>query len=196
MCRENWSPEFEPGHRSSMMINNNNDDDDKEEEEQQQGDAEGQDEEQQHRLQIAEEHAVWKKNSPLLYDWVSTYALEWPSLTVQWLPDVVKSARRDDFNTHRLLIGTNTSDQEPNYLMIAEVDLPSLDVEIDVRSRPDGSDVLSSRFDKGLDIKTRILHDGEVNRARYMPQNTVRLSFRRHEFLLSPLPSYSQSLLF
>jgi len=152
--------------------NNNNDDEEEQEEEEQ----EGLDEEQQHRLQIAEEHAVWKKNSPLLYDWVSTYALEWPSLTAQWLPDVVKSARRDDFNTHRLLIGTNTSDQEPNYLMIAEVDLPSLDVEIDVRSRPDGSDVLSSRFDKGLDIKTRILHDGEVNRARYMPQNTVRIA--------------------
>ncbi|CAA3026041.1 WD-40 repeat-containing MSI2-like [Olea europaea subsp. europaea] len=31
---------------------------------------------------VEEEFSVWKKNTPLLYDLV---ALEWPSLTVQWL---------------------------------------------------------------------------------------------------------------
>lgn len=30
---------------------------------------------------------IWKKNTPFLYDLVVTHALEWPSLTVQWLPD-------------------------------------------------------------------------------------------------------------
>ncbi len=35
---------------------------------------------------IAEEYRTWKKNSPFLYDLVMTHALEWPSLTVQWLP--------------------------------------------------------------------------------------------------------------
>lgn len=29
---------------------------------------------------------MWKKNAPLLYDVVLTHALDWPSLTVQWLP--------------------------------------------------------------------------------------------------------------
>ena len=29
---------------------------------------------------------IWKKNTPFLYDLVVTHALEWPSLTVQWLP--------------------------------------------------------------------------------------------------------------
>jgi histone-binding protein RBBP4 len=33
-----------------------------------------------------EEYKIWKKNSPFLYDLVMTHALEWPSLTVQWLP--------------------------------------------------------------------------------------------------------------
>jgi hypothetical protein len=37
---------------------------------------------------INEEYKVWKKNSPFLYDMVITHAFEWPSLTVQWLPDV------------------------------------------------------------------------------------------------------------
>lgn len=39
---------------------------------------------------INEEYKVWKKNTPFLYDLVTTQSLEWPSLTVQWLPDVVR----------------------------------------------------------------------------------------------------------
>ena len=37
-------------------------------------------------LVIDEEYKIWKKNTPFLYDLVMTHALEWPSLTVQWLP--------------------------------------------------------------------------------------------------------------
>ena len=37
---------------------------------------------------INEEYKIWKKNTPFLYDLVMTHALEWPSLTVQWLPQV------------------------------------------------------------------------------------------------------------
>jgi histone-binding protein RBBP4 len=36
---------------------------------------------------INEEYKIWKKNAPFLYDLVITHAIEWPSLTVQWLPD-------------------------------------------------------------------------------------------------------------
>ena len=39
---------------------------------------------------INEEYKIWKKNTPFLYDLVMTHALEWPSLTAQWLPDVSK----------------------------------------------------------------------------------------------------------
>jgi len=35
---------------------------------------------------INDEYKIWKKNTPFLYDLVVTHALEWPSLTVQWLP--------------------------------------------------------------------------------------------------------------
>ena len=35
--------------------------------------------------EINEEYRVWKKNTPFLYDTVVTHALEWPSLTVDWL---------------------------------------------------------------------------------------------------------------
>ena len=38
--------------------------------------------------QINDDYKIWKKNSAFLYDLIMTHALEWPSLTVQWLPYV------------------------------------------------------------------------------------------------------------
>jgi histone-binding protein RBBP4 len=37
---------------------------------------------------VNEEYKTWKKNAPHLYDIVVTHAFEWPSLTVQWFPDI------------------------------------------------------------------------------------------------------------
>lgn len=45
---------------------------------------------------INEEYKIWKKNTPFLYDLVMTHALEWPSLTAQWLPDVTRWAAVGD----------------------------------------------------------------------------------------------------
>ena len=36
---------------------------------------------------INEEYKTWKKNAPFLYDYMLSTALEWPTLTTQWLPD-------------------------------------------------------------------------------------------------------------
>ena len=66
------------------------------------------------------EYKIWKKNTPFLYDLVVTHALEWPSLTAQWLPEVIKSPGKD-YSTHKMLLGTHTSTNEPNYVMVAEV---------------------------------------------------------------------------
>lgn len=46
---------------------------------------------------INEEYKIWKKNTPFLYDLVMTHALEWPSLTAQWLPDVTRHVFFLDF---------------------------------------------------------------------------------------------------
>lgn len=113
-----------------------------------------------------EEYKTWKKNSPFLYDVVITHALEWPSLTVQFLPDKVTNPDQIH-STQRLLLGTHTSDGETNFLLIAEVCLPLEDVDLDVRS-----DVKQEDDKRGkLEIKIQIPHDGDLNRARYMPQN-------------------------
>ena len=56
---------------------------------------------------INEEYKIWKKNTPFLYDLVMTHALEWPSLTAQWLPDVTRPEGKD-YSIHRLILGTHT----------------------------------------------------------------------------------------
>mmetsp|Transcript_6647 Transcript_6647/g.10055 ORF Transcript_6647/g.10055 Transcript_6647/m.10055 type:complete len:427 (-) Transcript_6647:164-1444(-) len=120
---------------------------------------------------INEEYKIWKKNSPFLYDLVLTHALQWPTLTVQWTPE-----RRVDENgcsIQKLIIGTHTSDKEQNYLMIASARLPSDDTRVDGRQYDDSHrEVGGFGAMKGrLDIQQRINHQGEVNRARFMPQN-------------------------
>ncbi|WOK94681.1 hypothetical protein Cni_G03386 [Canna indica] len=108
----------------------------------------------------AEEYQVWKKNTPFLYDLVISHALEWPSLTVQWLPSSSSSSSGGSAAaaTHRLLLGTHTSDEAPNFLMTADVLFP--------HSPPPPPDAPTPK----VEISQLIPHWGEVNRARFMPQ--------------------------
>ena len=85
-----------------------------------------------------------------------------------------------DFATHRLLIGTQTSNNAANYLQIANVQIPK-------PVTPDSADYDEEREEIGgyggaaskkapvmevkLEISQRIDHKGEVNKARYQPQN-------------------------
>lgn len=78
---------------------------------------------------INEEYKIWKRNTPFLYDLVMTHALEWPSLTVQWLPDVSRPDGKD-YRVHRLVLGTHTSDEQ-NHLVIASVQVPNDDAQFD-----------------------------------------------------------------
>ncbi|KAJ9500205.1 Histone acetyltransferase type B subunit 2 [Exophiala xenobiotica] len=39
---------------------------------------------------INEEYKTWKKNAPFLYDMILSTALDWPTLTTQWMPDVIE----------------------------------------------------------------------------------------------------------
>lgn len=77
-----------------------------------------------------------------------THALEWPSLTAQWLPDVTRYKQSKnylfiqmtlknfsrpegkDYSVHRLILGTHTSDEQ-NHLLIASVQLPNEDAQFD-----------------------------------------------------------------
>ncbi|KAF0724773.1 hypothetical protein AaE_009761 [Aphanomyces astaci] len=123
---------------------------------------------------IAEEYKIWKKNTPFLYDLVMTHALDWPALTVQWLPNV-HTHSGNDYSSHKLLLGTHTDNESQNYLMVAEVRLPLEDTEIDARNYDDDSSELGGFGGASgkVEVQIKINHAGEVNRARYMPQNDL-----------------------
>ncbi|KAF2260611.1 WD40 repeat-like protein [Lojkania enalia] len=122
---------------------------------------------------INEEYKIWKKNSVFLYDIMYGRALEWPTLTTQWLPDK-KPVEGTNMSTHRVILGTHTSGAAQNYLQFANVDIPDFRV-------PDLSELDEQRGEVGghgnakkpfsFNIIQKINHPGEVNKARYQPQN-------------------------
>lgn len=86
-----------------------------------------------------------------------------------------------DYSIQRLLLGTHT-EGEPNCLLIAEVKLPNDDAEIDARefaALNNDPYLNSNNIQEGsygirsakIEIIQQIAHNGEVHRARYMPQN-------------------------
>lgn len=140
------------------------------------------DTEQEQRL-INEEYKTWKKNSPFLYDMILSNALPWPTLTTQWFPDV-KVLDDKKCRVYRLLLGTHTAEDQPNYVQIAEVSIP-------MATEPSVADYDEERGEIGgyhskaaaagngnaatpaisFNIVQKIDHPHEVNKARYQPQN-------------------------
>jgi hypothetical protein len=126
----------------------------------------------QHRI-INEEYKIWKKNSVFLYDIMYSRALDWPTLTTQWLPDVKeqpgKSARQ-----HRLILGTHTSGGIQNYLQIAHINLPHPPAMAMADYNPSNEELGGHGAAKEpivFSVVQKITHPGEVNKARYQPQN-------------------------
>jgi len=72
---------------------------------------------------INEEYKIWKKNSVFLYDILYSRALDWPTLTTQWLPDVKQEPGKTS-RQHRMILGTHTDGSKDNYLQIAHINLP------------------------------------------------------------------------
>ncbi|ETI24716.1 histone acetyltransferase type B subunit 2 [Cladophialophora carrionii CBS 160.54] len=127
---------------------------------------------------INEEYKTWKKNAPFLYDMILSTALDWPTLTTQWFPDIT-DAPDANYSKHRLLIGTHTAEGQPNYLEIADVQLPK-PKKPDVKDYNEetgeiggygGGPSGKNQFEVKFTITQKIDHPGEVNKARYQPQN-------------------------
>jgi histone-binding protein RBBP4 len=150
---------------------------------------------------IAEEFRVWKKNTPYLYDCVLTHALEWPSLTCDWLPGKGGDGR-GAYEEHKLVLGTHTAGPDPNYLIVAEVRLPGSEAVLDAKALDEekgeagGYGAASASGGGGaasasaasaaasasaaalgkVEFTVKMLHEGEVNRARHCPQHPFLLA--------------------
>ncbi|KAM0817938.1 putative Histone acetyltransferase type B subunit 2 [Seiridium cardinale] len=133
----------------------------------------GEEDDQAQRL-INEEYKTWKKNAPFLYDMILSTALTWPTLTVQWFPDV-KEPEGKNVRIHRALIGTHTSDEKQNYLQIAEVEIPKVvkpnPRDYDEERGEIGGHGKGDKTSMKWNIVQKIDHPTEVNKARYCPQN-------------------------
>ena len=103
---------------------------------------------------INEEFKIWKKNCPFLYDVVVTHALEWPSLTCDWLPDPVVDEEKH-CSVHQLVLGTHCGEGAQNALLLANVTLPLPsagwdDVKVDANGESLETNLLFNFFARNL----------------------------------------------
>ncbi|KRY13279.1 putative histone-binding protein Caf1 [Trichinella patagoniensis] len=121
---------------------------------------------------INDDYKIWKRNVPFLYDKLITHCLEWPSLTCQWLPHPIW--KTSSYSTaFSLLLGTHTANEQ-NSLLAMSVNLIDEEAVCYDRSYYDNEGMEHGAlhgYSCKLHIEARVNHEGEVNRARYMPQN-------------------------
>ncbi|WPB06510.1 uncharacterized protein RHO25_011167 [Cercospora beticola] len=122
---------------------------------------------------INEEYKIWKKNSVFLYDIMYSRALDWPTLTTQWLPDVKQEPGKTS-RQHRMILGTHTSGAQAEYLQIAHINLPQPPAMSMADYNPASEELGGHGAAKEpivFSVVQKITHPGEVNKARYQPQN-------------------------
>lgn len=121
---------------------------------------------------IEEEYLSWKKNAPLLYDTLVSHLLEWPSLTCQYFSKYEENKADSTFN-QSLAIGTQTDDQNQNYLMTMNSKIPVFAADSSHHSK--GFEGQLKTNYKCVKIDKKIPHSGEINKLRICPnmQNLI-----------------------
>jgi len=77
------------------------------------------------------------------------------------LPIVDEPADKD-YRIHKAIVGTSSYENEPNSLQILKVRLPKEDALLNSNS-------VDTNNENRIEIETRIMHDGEINKCRYCP---------------------------
>ncbi|ESQ54268.1 hypothetical protein EUTSA_v10025026mg [Eutrema salsugineum] len=108
-----------------------------------------------HRPTVDEKYSQWKTLVPILYDSLSNHSLVWPSLSCRWGPQLEQAS----VNQQRLYLSEQTDGSVPNTLVIANCEA------VKRQSKEEACSPFVKKF------KT-IIHPGEVNRIRELPQNS------------------------
>ncbi|KAK7325119.1 hypothetical protein VNO77_29209 [Canavalia gladiata] len=112
-----------------------------------------------------ERYTQWKSLLPTLYDWFANHNLVWPSLSCRWGPQVEQATYK---NRHRLYLSEQTDGSVSNTLVIANCEV--------VKPRVAAAEHISQFNEEARSPFVRkfktILHPGEVNRIRELPQNS------------------------
>ncbi|XP_058782455.1 WD-40 repeat-containing protein MSI1-like [Vicia villosa] len=109
------------------------------------------------------------RKPPFLYNLIGTHDLEWPSFTIQWLPDRNEPVSKN-YSVQKIILGIHDDEHDLNYLMIAEVQIPYTNLDSDDLSNTDRFNNNSIHVDNIFKIIKKINHEGDVYIARYMPQ--------------------------
>ncbi|CAN7070410.1 unnamed protein product [Brassica oleracea var. botrytis] len=109
-----------------------------------------------HKPTVDNKYSQWKTLVPILYDSLSNQSLVWPCLSCRWGPQFEQALAK---NQQRLYLTEQTDGSVPNTLVVANCEA--------VKKQLNGE--ACSPFVKKY--KT-IIHPGEVNRIRELPQNS------------------------
>ncbi|KAF2531618.1 hypothetical protein F2Q70_00029147 [Brassica cretica] len=114
---------------------------------------------------VDEKYTQWKGLVPILYDWLANHNLVWPSLSCRWGPQLDQATYK---NRQRLYLSEQTDGSVPNTLVIANCEV--------VKPRVAAAEHISQFNEEARSpfvkkYKT-IIHPGEVNRIRELPQNS------------------------
>ncbi|KAL4034731.1 hypothetical protein IC575_003397 [Cucumis melo] len=119
----------------------------------------------QQQPSVDERYTQWKSLVPVLYDWFANHNLVWPSLSCRWGPQLEQATYK---NRQRLYLSEQTDGSVPNTLVIANCEV--------VKPRVAAAEHISQFNEEARSpfvkkYKT-IIHPGEVNRIRELPQNS------------------------
>ncbi|OAY36510.1 WD-40 repeat-containing protein MSI4 [Manihot esculenta] len=114
---------------------------------------------------VDERYAQWKSLVPVLYDWLANHNLVWPSLSCRWGPQLEQATYK---NRQRLYLSEQTDGSVPNTLVIANCEV--------VKPRVAAAEHIAQFNEEARSPFVRkyktIIHPGEVNRIRELPQNS------------------------
>ncbi|CBI35947.3 hypothetical protein AAG906_029470 [Vitis piasezkii] len=116
-------------------------------------------------ISVDERYTQWKSLVPVLYDWLANHNLVWPSLSCRWGPQLEQATYK---NRQRLYLSEQTDGSVPNTLVIANCEVVKPRVAAAEHIAQFNEEARSPFVKK---FKT-IIHPGEVNRIRELPQNS------------------------
>eukprot|EP00920_Eleutheroschizon_duboscqi_P014838 GHVT01034312.1.p1 GENE.GHVT01034312.1~~GHVT01034312.1.p1 ORF type:complete len:546 (+),score=158.93 GHVT01034312.1:4989-6626(+) len=137
--------------------------------------AAGDDEDEEERLAEVEqavEYRNWRVNSSVLYSTIMTHTLEWPALSMQWLPQ--QRALAEGGVSQRLLVGSHANTSEANALILMEVNLPDSAAPTEAKniiyaSYADYEGFAFGPEEKKFSVIQTFPHHGEINILRACP---------------------------
>ncbi|CAD8097626.1 unnamed protein product [Paramecium primaurelia] len=119
-----------------------------------------------------EQYRNWKQNIPFMYEICINHQNNWPSLTVCWLNEI--EIDQNDNEIHRLIVATQTNNQEQDYIKLLKVAIPQkIDEQLDNTLL---NNIWKTQSVGKVQEELQISVEVEINRVRQQPNNQYILA--------------------